>query len=35
MFGLYGIIRAFNGSYEPPHDALGNRLILSLSNGVF
>lgn len=33
--GLYGVTRSFNGSYQPPNDALGNRICLSLMNGVY
>ena len=33
--GLYGVARSFNGSYKPPEDALGNRVVISLLNGIF
>jgi len=33
--GLYGVARSLNGSYEPPHDLLGNRILLSIANGFF
>lgn len=32
--GIYGIARALRGSYDPPYDVLGNRIILSLGNGL-
>lgn len=31
--GIYGFLRSFNGSYNPPDDVFGNRLLVSVVNG--
>jgi len=28
------VARSLGGSYEPPHDVLGNRIIVALGNGI-
>ena len=35
IYGLYGVVRSFNGHHEHPHDVFGNKIARSLLNGVF